>query len=102
MREMGSRELSEWIAYSELEPFSEDRADLRAGIIASTVANTAYARPKDPTAPKDFMPDFTGDRAEREAEEAEAKHIDAMRQGFEALRVRMGGKHIHRGRVIND
>ena len=38
-----SRELSEWMVYYELEPFGEERADLRAGIVASTVANVNRA-----------------------------------------------------------
>lgn len=57
---MSSRELSEWMAYATLEPFGEERADLRAGIIASTIAN-ANRDPKHkpkPFAPSDFMPRF--------------------------------------------
>lgn len=57
---VSSRELSEWIAYSNLEPWGEKRADLRAGIVASTVANTARDRKKrgKPFSPAEFMPDF--------------------------------------------
>ena len=34
-----SKELSEWMAYYELNPFGTVRDDLQAGIIASTIAN---------------------------------------------------------------
>jgi hypothetical protein len=32
-------ELAEWAAYYQCEPFGEERADLRAGIVASVIAN---------------------------------------------------------------
>ena len=72
---VSSRELTEWQAFFRLEPFGEDRADLRAGIIASTVANTARdpkARPK-PFLPREFMPQYGGEddgEADEEAEQA--------------------------------
>lgn len=59
---MPSSGLTRWRAYSELDPFGEQRADLRAGIIASTVANVhrdPAVRPQ-PWKPSDFMPDFDG------------------------------------------
>jgi hypothetical protein len=44
----------------QVEPFGEERADLRAAIIAATVANTARdpKKHKKPFKPVDFMPDF--------------------------------------------
>lgn len=57
---VSSRELSEWLAYSQVEPWGEERADLRAGIVASTVANTARNAKKrrKPFRPEEFMPTF--------------------------------------------
>jgi hypothetical protein len=52
------REREEWAAYFDVEPWGEERADLRAGIIASTVANVNRGRRK-PFKPSDFMPEFT-------------------------------------------
>mgnify|MGYP000046381597 CR=1 FL=1 len=62
---ISSRELSEWMAFYELEPFGDERADLRAGIVASTVAN-ANRDPKKskPYAPQDFLPRFEGGRGD--------------------------------------
>jgi hypothetical protein len=57
---MSSREFAEWIAYYRLEPFGETRADLRAAIVACTIAN-ANRNPKKqrrPFKPADFMPEF--------------------------------------------
>ena len=58
----------DWIQYFQLEPFGEERADLRAGIISSVVAN-CMARKKGRPAfrPADFMPDF--ERKERTEQE---------------------------------
>lgn len=49
----------EWQIYNQIEPFGEERADLRAGIIASTIAN-CLARQKGKPAfrVEDFMPKF--------------------------------------------
>jgi hypothetical protein len=57
---IGSREFSEWMAYFRLEPFGAEREDMRAGIIAATIANAnrdPKKRPK-PFTPGDFMLKF--------------------------------------------
>tara|TARA_Y100001951_G_C11255413_1_gene249052 strand:+ start:868 stop:1122 length:255 start_codon:yes stop_codon:yes gene_type:complete len=51
-----SRELSEWMAYYELNPFGSVRDDLQAGIIASTIANVNRGKNDKSFAPSDFMP----------------------------------------------
>jgi hypothetical protein len=51
------------MAYYSLEPFGEERGDLRAGIIASTIANR-HRNPKEEKrayAPADFAPKFWED-----------------------------------------
>ena len=58
LAEMDSAELTEWMAYEQVEPFGEWRADLRAGIIASTIANALRGRGSRPLTPEDFMPQF--------------------------------------------
>ena len=55
---ISSRELTEWQAYYSLDPFGEDRADLRAGIIAATTANMLRAKGAKGYKPQDFMPRF--------------------------------------------
>lgn len=60
MEAMDMTELREWAQYERLEPWGPDRGDLRAGIIAATIAN-CHRDPKrrsTPFAPKDFMPEF--------------------------------------------
>jgi len=39
MERMDSVEFGYWIAYSNVDPFGEEIADLRAGTVASTIAN---------------------------------------------------------------
>jgi hypothetical protein len=46
-----------WLAYTTIEPFGEERDDLRSAIIASTVANSQRAKGKAFTV-DDFMPVF--------------------------------------------
>lgn len=60
---MSSHELTEWMAYAHLEPFGDERGDLRAGIVASTIANVNRdpKRTPEPFRPEDFMP-FTEER----------------------------------------
>lgn len=68
---ISSRELTEWQAYYRLEPFGEERADLRAGIIASTMANTARDPKKHskPFEPREFMPQFDDEPMDEEQEQ---------------------------------
>ncbi|HWV23262.1 MAG TPA: hypothetical protein VNZ58_03655 [Thermomicrobiales bacterium] len=55
---MSSREFSEWMAYYELEPFGEERADFRQALTTSAVVNSVQAQTKHPkwSKPADFMP----------------------------------------------
>ena len=53
------REFAEWCLYYQIEPWGEARADLRAGIISSTVANYAgkcRTEGAEPSVPSDYMP----------------------------------------------
>lgn len=56
--EIDAAEFVEWCAYYALEPWGQERADLRAGIIASVVANVAPGRAKKAFTPQDFMPRY--------------------------------------------
>jgi len=59
---LSSEELTEWIAYAQIDPFGSARSDLQAGIVASTMANI-HAKQGHTFTPKDFMPVFDGSRA---------------------------------------
>lgn len=57
---MSSREFAEWAQFYELEPWGEERADIRSGIVASTIANANRdaKKRKKPFTVEDFMPRF--------------------------------------------
>ncbi len=54
------------MAYYALEPFGEERADLQAGIIASTIANVNRdpKKRRRPYKPQDFMPKFDAEKTQ--------------------------------------
>ena len=54
--EITERELYEWMAFYRIEPFGEERADLRAGIVASVLANANRRKGAKAFMPRDFMP----------------------------------------------
>jgi len=81
LSEITSRQFAEWMAYSRLEPWGEDRDDLRMGIMASVIANSNRGKGKKPYKPQDFMPNFEP--------EDEAAAIERIREN---LRKTLGGK----------
>lgn len=54
---MSSRELSEWMAYFQFEPFGTDVEDLRSGILAATIVNVNAGKSSKTFKPEDFVPD---------------------------------------------
>ena len=57
LERIDSRELSEWTAFFEIEPWGTEVDDWRAGLVASTIANVNRdpKKQKKPFQPKDFM-----------------------------------------------
>ncbi len=53
---VGSDELTEWMAFYQLEPFGDMRADLRSGVVAATFANAHRTKDARTFTPEDFMP----------------------------------------------
>jgi hypothetical protein len=80
---MTGQQLTEWMEYARLEPFGEQRADLRMGILAAQITNVmTRQKQSDPMAKyEDFMPKF--EEAELEPDQdTVARKIDAY---FSAL-----------------
>lgn len=67
LAEMRPSELGEWAALWSISPWGQQRDDLRAGVIASTVANVHRDPKRRPTPfrPLDFMPFDERDDRER-------------------------------------
>jgi hypothetical protein len=72
------------MCYYEIEPWGEQRADLRAGIVASTMANTARDPKKKakPFEASDFMPKF---------EPSDPQEPNALLAKVEAINAAFGG-----------
>ena len=56
LREFDSAEISEWMAFYEIDPWDQTRADFRSGVIASTIANANRSKKSKTYSPADFMP----------------------------------------------
>lgn len=59
-------EFVEWLAFSRIEPFGEERADWRAALVASVIAEVHRGRTKrrKPFQPKDFLLKFEAKKAQ--------------------------------------
>lgn len=53
MSEISVHEFREWRAYYDLEPFGEERQDLRIGSLVATILNIARKRGKPPISVRD-------------------------------------------------
>lgn len=101
---ISSHELSEWIAYAQVAPFGEERADLRAGIIASTVAN-ANRDPKKrrkPFEPREFMPSFDFGQSSPSAQEKSPQEIYGMFRMWARLNQRSPSTTLRSAQDDND
>ncbi|WP_438391078.1 phage tail assembly protein T [Caballeronia sp. DA-9] len=56
MRDISSVEFTHWMAYYNIEPFGERIADVRMGMIASTMANIHRDPKQQAFEPSDFTP----------------------------------------------
>ncbi len=86
---MTSREFAEWEAYYELEPFGEERADIRSAIVASTVAN-ANRNPKARAKPfevDDFMPKFGQPARRRQTWQEQLAFVEMLNEAFGGTRI---------------
>lgn len=55
-RRMPSAELTEWMAFYTIDPFGDQRADMRSAIISSTLANCHRDKDRKAFQYTDFMP----------------------------------------------
>lgn len=55
LQSINARQLSEWMAFEQLEPSGDERADARIGYAFAKLATVLTGRPQRPT---DFIPSF--------------------------------------------
>lgn len=78
LSEISSRDFAEWLAYSRLEPWGEERDDLRMGIIAATIANANRGKNQKAYKPADFIPDFEPESDEQASARIMAQVMAAL------------------------
>lgn len=91
---MSSAEFSEWMAFYSIEPFGEERADIRQAMTTSAVHNSIQAHMKEPkwTKPGDFMPFSTQPKAQPKTQApVPTASPDALLAKFNALTNRKKG-----------
>jgi hypothetical protein len=77
--------LTEWQIYDAIEPFGEQRADLRAGIISSTIANVNRGKGQKAFSATDFMP-YLEKQEDQSSEEATRENLMALQTRFSQLK----------------
>ena len=83
---MSGLEFAEWLAFYSLEPFGEERGDLRMGILASLYANAHRDTRKAKTyEPKDFIPTFNEPAQSMEEQMAIAQMMAELTGGDPSL-----------------
>lgn len=56
LKEIDSKDITDYIAYYQIEPFGTEQDYIQAGIIASTIANVNRGKNTQPFKPHDFVP----------------------------------------------
>ena len=80
---MGSDELTEWMAFYQLEPFGDFRSDLRSAIVAATFANAHRTTQAPPFTPEDFMPFcYTNPKTQPDCSDSASQNIAKFKALF--------------------
>ena len=83
---ISSHELSEWMAYAQIEPFGGITDYLGSAIVATTIANVNRGKGRRAYELKDFIPKFR----------KEAPSIEGMLQFAEVMTMGLGGKDLRK------
>lgn len=67
-------EFQRWVEFYAIEPWGEERADLRAGIVAAVIANCHRGKNTTPYSARDFMPDFRSIEERARPTQTSAEH----------------------------
>ena len=102
LHRMSARELTEWMAYYSLEPFGEERGDMRAGIVASTLFNINRGKKAKPTTPYDFMPKYGEPEAEDDEDEDNEERAAVVSQKLRAFFAAKNAQVKHHGDGLQD
>ncbi len=89
---MSSKELASWMAYHTLEPWGEERADLRNGVLCCLIANLFRKKGKPPFKPEDFMPKFWKEKPDPEMMLQKVRQLNAMFGGVDKTDQKAAGE----------
>lgn len=88
--EIDSREFTEWMAYATLQPFGDERADLRMALTDCLIANGLRAlggtTKGDPFKLEDFMPFIEKQPKRKEDLASKLRRINAALGGTEVVK----------------
>lgn len=87
LSKMSSSELTEWMAFSRLEPYGSEVNFMGHAIVASTVANVNRRKGQKALAIADFIPSF----------KKKEQSVDQMIQIAQMMTLGMGGKDLRNG-----
>lgn len=91
LEQWGADELLEWEAFYRLEPWGEERMDLRFATLMAIVLNKLnFTKDAKSVMPEDLMPDFAGDRRPQEEEPRELTPEEIREQALALCRT-LGG-----------
>lgn len=90
LRGMTAEQFGWWLAYAGLDPIGEERGDLRAGIVASVIANVNRSKGSKGFTPKDFMPEFGEVAAASARRRAPLTDITAFRKLTQSAKAMAG------------
>lgn len=84
LQRISSKELTEWMVFYNIEPFGEGQAALRAGIIASLIANVNRDTKKKitPFTPFDFIPKIHSKETMQKLEQARQDVIEMKQRRY--------------------
>ena len=84
---ISSKELTEWLAFYELEPFGSEADYLGHAVVASVIANVNKAKGQKPFSVEDFMPKRSeGSGVQTEAEMIQIASMFTLGLGGQDLR----------------
>jgi hypothetical protein len=84
LAEIPARTFQEWQCFYAMEPWGEERADIQAGIVASTLANAWRAKGQRPYKVEQFIPQWWSQKEQSAQDQiAMCKMLNAMFGGVE-------------------
>lgn len=81
LNSMSSKELADWQAYYTLEPWGDERADLRMGVLCALIANMFRKKGSRPHKAEEFVLKFWKETASPEMMLQKVRQINAMFKG---------------------